>query len=263
LISSAKTQVDMSVTPQSSRVVVLVKAMPNPSKKYGETVCCAGVTAEGKWKRLYPIRFRHLQDSKFNRWDWVRFQYRTPTGDTRAESCHVWEDRLSVEGELPKKERLSLLGPLILPSTDEAARRGMSLTLIRPLNPEFHCRRKSPEIIAAEREGYRLAARQKSMLDKELEALEPVPYAFAFTYDDGAGRHTMRCGDWETSATYWYWSKAYGEHEALERMLTTFNEEYRNKGMVFAMGTLKKRPKQWILLGVIRLDEAQQASFAF
>ena len=33
--------------------------------------------------------------------------------------------------------------------------------------------------------------------------------------------------------------------------------------VVFAMGTLKKRPKQWILLGLIRLDATQQASFAF
>jgi len=165
--------------------------MPNPSKKYGETVCCAGVTLEGTWKRLYPVRFRNLQDNKFARWNWVKFDYRAPTGDARPESCHVWEDRLRVDGDLPKNEQVSLLTPLILPSTDEAARRGMSLTLIRPTNPAFHYRRKSPEIIAAEREGYKLAARQTSMLDKELGALEPVPYAFAFTYEDGSGKHTM------------------------------------------------------------------------
>jgi hypothetical protein len=36
-----------------------------------------------------------------------------------------------------------------------------------------------------------------------------------------------------------------------------------SKGMVFALGTLRKRPKQWILLGMIRLDETQQTTFAF
>src|SRR5258708_36962068 len=60
----------MSATQQNSRAVVLVKALPQPSKTYGETVCCAGVTAEGQWKRLFPVRFRHLRgDSSFSRWD--------------------------------------------------------------------------------------------------------------------------------------------------------------------------------------------------
>jgi hypothetical protein len=253
----------MFVTPRNSRVVVLVKAMPNPSRKYGETVCCAGVTAEGQWKRLFPIRFRHLQENKFKRWDWVKFQHRPPTGDTRPESCHVYEDRMEVDGALDKKERVSLLNPLILPSTDEAAARGMSLTLIRPIKSEFRYRRKPPEVIAAEREGYRLASRQMSLLDKELEAFEPVPYAFAFTYEDAAGKHMMRCGDWETSATFWRLSKSYSEPAALDHLSRTFNDEYPSKGIVFAMGTIKKRPKQWMLLGVIRLDEMRQASFMF
>ena len=253
----------MSVTPKTSRVVVLVKALPNPSRKYGETVCCAGVTAAGQWKRLYPIRFRHLRGNKFNRWNWAKFQYRPPTGDTRPESCHVYEDRLEVDGALDQKERVSFLTPLILSSTDEAAARGMSLTLIRPVNSKFKYRRKQPERIAAEREGYRLALRQMSMLDKELEAYEPVPYAFAFSYEDAAGKHTMQCGDWETSATFWRHSKTYGEQAALDHLSKTFNDKYPSKGMVFAMGTMKKRPKTWMLLGVIRLDEAQQESFMF
>jgi hypothetical protein len=237
--------------------------MPNPSRKYGETVCCAGVTAEGQWKRLYPIRFRHLQDNKFKRWDWVKFEYRPPTGDTRPESCHVYEDRMEVDGALDKKERASLLNPLILPSTEEAVARGMSLTLVRPIKSDFKYRRKPAEVIAAEREGYRIASRQMSMLDRELEAFDPVPYAFAFTYEDGAGRHMMRCGDWETSATFWRLCRSYGEQAALDYLSKTFNEEYPRKGMVFALGTIRKRPKQWMLLGVIRLDEMRQASFMF
>jgi hypothetical protein len=253
----------MSVTPKSSRVVVLVKAIPNPSRKYGETVCCAGVTADGLWKRLYPIRFRHLQDNRFSRWDWLRFQYRPPTGDTRQESCHVYEDRLEVDGTLDKKERLSLLDPLILPSTAEAAARGMSLTLIRPIKSEFKYRKKGPDIIEAERKAYRIASRQMSMFDKELAAFEPVPYAFAFAYEDATGKHMMQCGDWETSATFWRFSKDYGEQAALDHLARTFNEEYPRKGMVFAMGTVKKRPNQWMLLGVIRLNEKRQASFVF
>jgi len=40
------------------RVLVLVKAAPQPSRQYGDTVCVAGVTldAESQWVRLYDIR---------------------------------------------------------------------------------------------------------------------------------------------------------------------------------------------------------------
>lgn len=238
----------------------MIKATPNPSRKYGETVCCAGITAEGKWKRLFPIRFRQLQENKFRRWDWVSFDYTRPKSDSRSESCHVYEDRLIVDGSLKPSERVSLLNPLILPSTAEAAARNMSLALIRPVNPRFKFRRKPPAIVDAERSAYHYAARQLSLLDKEQEAFEPVPYAFAFTYEDATAKHTMQCGDWETSATFWKMKRDYGEQQALDHLMKMFNEEYPRKGMAFAMGTLKKRPSQWMLLGVLRLDEPKQGS---
>jgi hypothetical protein len=247
---------------------MLVKAMPNPSQKYGETVCCAGVTAEGRWKRLYPIRFRQLE-SKFNRWDWVDFKYRKATGDDRAESCHVFEDTLAVAGKLKDhNERALLLNPLISPSTVDAAARGLSLTLIRPSRARFFFRKKPKEIIEAERQGYKRTARQTSLLDKELDALESTPYAFAFSFEDAAGKHVNRCNDWETSAAFWKLARSQGEAAALKHLRETYNEKYPSKGMVFAMGTVKARPKQWLLLGVIRLNELtenqkRQASFAF
>ena len=252
----------MSVTLKKCRVVIIIKATPNPSRKHGETVCCAGVTAEGEWKRLFPIRFRQLRD-KFRRWDWVEFEYGPPKGDTRRESCRVYEDRLQVERALDKKHRASLLSPLITLSTNDAAARGMSLTLIRPINPRFKYRKKPPEMIAAEWDGYRATTRQSSLIDENLEPIEPVPYAFAFSYEDAAGKHTMQCSDWETSAAFWRLSKTYGEQGALDHLSRTYNDEYPRKGMLFAMGTVKARPKQWLLLGVIRVDESRQASFVF
>jgi hypothetical protein len=126
---------------------MLVKAMPNPSQKYGETVCCAGVTANGEWKRLFPVRFRQLE-SKFNRWDWLEFKYRRPTIDKRAESCHVFEDTFNVVGTLKDDDaRALLLDPLISPSTADAAARGLSLTLVRPSRSRFFFKKKPKDVI--------------------------------------------------------------------------------------------------------------------
>src|SRR5271169_5467231 len=122
----------MSVIKQSSRVVILVKALPQPSRTYGETVCCAGVTADKLWKRLFPVRFRHLKGaSSFSRWDWVGFNYRQPTKDKRVESCHVHEDSIRVDGQLPTRERSRLLNPMVVGSAKDAEAGGHSLALIR------------------------------------------------------------------------------------------------------------------------------------
>src|SRR5262249_54888812 len=143
---------DMPVTPLECRATILVKALPQPSKRYGETVCCAGVTPHGQWKRFYPIRFRHLSgDSSFSRWDQVRVRYSKPRRDKREESCHVHEDSIEILGELPRVERARFLNPLLLPSVAEAARRGHSLALIRPLEPRFFYKRKTQAALAEER----------------------------------------------------------------------------------------------------------------
>lgn len=249
----------MSVTQQNSRAVVLVKALPQPSRTYGETVCCAGVTAEGQWKRLFPVRFRHLLgDSSFSRWDWVRFNYRPPTRDKRVESCHVYEDSIVVEHQLPLRERSRLLAPLITGSALEAMELGRSLTLIRPRNTRFVFKRKSAEELAEEREAYKVAAQQTSIFDEELAALEPSPFDFRFKFEDGSGPHDYQNGDWETHAMFWRWRSTLGEKGALERMAGVYNDEYPKKGMAFALGNQAKRPQTWQLLGVIRIDELAQ-----
>jgi hypothetical protein len=80
----------------TSRAVILIKALPQPSRRHGKTVCCAGVTSDRHWKRLFPVRFRHLSSaSSFNRWDWIQYDYRRPTNDPRSESCHVFEESIA------------------------------------------------------------------------------------------------------------------------------------------------------------------------
>jgi hypothetical protein len=259
LISSEISRANMSITPSTAKVVILVKALPQPSKRYGETVCCAGVTADQRWKRLYPVRFRHLSvESSFSRWDWVTFRYRRPTSDTRPESCHVHEESLTVTGRLRLRERARFLNPLVRASAKHAALAGESLALIRPQNTRFHWKRKRAEDIEEERESYRAAARQTSMFDAELAELEPSPYEFRFRFRDDAGNHDYKNGDWEAHAMFRRERQRSDEQHALRWMDGVFIEEYPMRGMVFAIGNQAKRPQTWQLLGVIRLDEVDQ-----
>lgn len=234
-----------------------MKALPQPSARYGETVCCAGVTQQGLWKRLYPIRFRHLSgESSFGRWDQVSFKYSKPVRDKRVESCHVYEDTIEILGQFPQKERARAFNPLIVSSVAEASRRGQSLALIRPEETRFIFKRKSNSGLAEERIAYSKAARQGLLFDKELDQLEPSPYEFRFKFRDAEAEHTYANGDWEAHAMFYRGTRSgKSDKEVLDWMDHTFNVEYPAKGMAFAVGNQAKRPQVWQLLGVLRLDK--------
>jgi hypothetical protein len=68
------------------------------------------------------------------------------------------------------------------------------------------------------------------------------------------------CQDWEIEATFFNWTRQYGEERALAEMRRVFGEEYPTKGMLLAMGTHSQYPDTWLINGVIRLDEVEQLS---
>ena len=232
-------------------------------KKHGETVCCAGVTPEGRWRRQYPVHYRRLEDG-FGRWDWIEYDWiRQGAEDRRAESRRVQEETIRCVGKLRREERSAFLDRVVVPSCEEAAARDQSLALIRPRNARFWWKPKPAKQLAQEKAAYERAASQLSFLDDELAALEPCPYEFKFTYETEDGRtHRATCDDWETAATFYHRSHSLGVDGALASMGKTFNEEYPARGMGFAMGTHSLYPKVWLLVGVLRLDPVTQPSLA-
>ncbi len=241
------------------RAIILVKAWPQPSPKYGETVCCAGITPEGEWRRLFPIRFRHLTgDAKFNRWDLIEYQPERPKEDRRRESRHVHERSLARVGSLTGKSRAATLAPLMRRSYVEAANAGDSLTLIRPIDFSLGWKPKPESKLQAERIARAKTLSQGSLLEQELAILEPCPFDIFVSFTDGSGPHRMQCGDWETPATFFKWRRDYGDEGALQRLKTRYETDYPKGGVAFAMGTMAKYPKTWMLLGLIRLDDSPQ-----
>lgn len=92
------------------RVLILVKASPQPSKQYGDTVCVAGVALDGplRWVRLYPVPFRYLEGAKrFKKYDVVTVTVRNAGADKRPESLKINADGLGVETHLSGWERRS------------------------------------------------------------------------------------------------------------------------------------------------------------
>lgn len=240
--------------------IVLIKAAPQIGQRRGETVCCAGVSVDGHWLRLYPVSFRNLDDGqKFGRWDRIRFKWRAPTDDTRIESRRVDQDSICIVGTLKPTERERFLASLITTSLDQERQRGRSLALLKANNLRFKIEKREQDEILAEQARFDALRNQSDLFNiKPIIPYSPCPYRFKYKYQTDDGDREGTCQDWELEATFFNWSKQYGEPKALEMIEKTFGVDYPRKGMLLAMGTHSQYPDTWLINGVIRMDDIVQ-----
>ncbi len=245
--------------------IILIKAAPQIGLRHGETVCCAGIGLDGRWLRLYPVSFRTLDDAqKFGRWDRVHFKWRKPNDDQRIESLRVDQDSISITGTLKPSERERFLGGLIATSLESERSRGKSLALLKAHNFEFKIEKRSAAEIAADQTRFTALHAQKDLFNtKTMIPYTPCPYRFKYKYRTDDGDREGTCQDWEIEATYFKWSRDYGEEAALLRMQQVFGVDYPAKGMLLAMGTHSQYPDTWLINGVIRLNDIIQGSLPF
>jgi hypothetical protein len=59
-----------------------------PAGKHQEAVFCAGITASGQLRRLYPVVYRKLQsEQRFDRFDWIEANVNRSAFDSRP-ACY-------------------------------------------------------------------------------------------------------------------------------------------------------------------------------
>lgn len=248
--------------PQDDECFILVKAQPHRSSNYFETVCCAGIGRDGKWRRQYPVPFRILQDDqKFKRWQWISYSYQESSDDKRLESQKVIPESIRIHGVVKEKERASFLNPLVRSSFSEAEEHDQSLVLLRPRSIDLSARRKSDSDISELRQKHAELANQFSFFDQATKPLEPCPVVFSLRWRDADNiAHKHECDDWETSAAYGRFSTEYGEKQAIDAIKTKYEDQYFKRGIALAFSTHSRRnvtngtSNQWLLVGIIRLD---------
>lgn len=250
--------------------MILIKAQPHRSSRYFETVCCAGVGRDRRWRRQYPVPFRILKDSqKFGRWQWISYDFVNPKDDRRRESQKVNSNSLVAKGKMKSSERSDFLSPLIVGSLAEADDKNDSLSLVRPQSIRLSALKKTSEELAAETVKHKQLADQLSLLDgdESVEPLVPCRFQFLLHWVDQEGKkHRQECDDWETVAAFNKFERMYGEVKALEYLRVKYEEEYFKSGLVLGFSTHSRRNKefgsrnQWLLVGLIRLNESLQGS---
>jgi hypothetical protein len=242
---------------QRTRVRILVKAFPQHSQKYEETVCCAGVTDAGQLIRLFPITYRRLgAENRFDRFDQIEATLTKSTSDPRPESFRVDHDSIRVieRGKvLSDENKVMLWRPHVATSLealkDENKAIERSLGIIQPDagSLKFFWR----DADAAEKEEAKGV--QASLFEQPLKPLDPPEFVFGYKYTSGGKAHTHTIQDWEVQAAYSAYLKRYGSREeALNMLDREYGTHIPTRHPHFIMGTMKVHPRNFILIGLLR-----------
>jgi hypothetical protein len=253
------------------RVHILVKAFPQPSRAHEETVCCAGITEDGReLLRVFPIRFRRLPiEQRFDRYDLVEMTA-TKASDFRPESYHVDETsiRLIQSGRtMPAETKVALWQPFIASSLKElyadnrATNRSLGIIKPDPSSIAFTVKR-AKDANAADRQIAEEVRQmqQSSFLEDPLTPLEKPEFAFGYDFTSAGHPHGPMIHDWEVQEAYRRYKRKYGE-EALERLKRMYGETIPNRNLHLVMGTMLAHPRTFIIIGLLRsgLDPAEVA----
>ena len=196
------------------QVLVVVKASPQPSAKYGDTVCVAGVlmTDKPRWIRLYPVPFRYLDGpQQFSKYSVINVTLHEATTDQRPESAKISVDSVDVGDVVPPwRLRAPFVEPLVGTTMCELIAgvksniNSESLGAIRPSRVDPRLRFDNHGPWSQKQESVlRAAASQGELFGPQAHVLEPPRLIVKLHYwcisADCTG-HEQRIIDWELTA---------------------------------------------------------------
>jgi hypothetical protein len=257
------------VIEQQMRVLVTVKAYPQPSRSYGETVCVAGVridAGEPSWIRLYPVAYRDLPFAdRFQKYQIVDLRAFRSTSDTRPESYkpiissvqvgasvgpdHAWRARWhylrSVVGTTTACKLYAKQAIPDAPSLGLVKPRLVSRLEIAPTAAFAEEKRRMAEAAAA-----------ANLFGPERAVLEPAPYQLKYHYhclESGCHGHQQTLIDWEAGQAARKWKAAGRSDEEVQSLLRRkFFDELcsPSRDTYFFLGNQHQHRMSFLVLGI-------------
>jgi len=166
------------------KVLITVKAYPNTSRTYKESVCAAGIdVGRSEWVRLYPIPFRDLEKEKrFKKYSIVEIEVSKPKKDNRPESFKVNNDSIKILDLINTDKDWERRKRIILPTSsnsmceilDKSKTENKSMGMFKPHKIKFEYKRRSKEEMKKRQKDYS----QLSFYNPTKKKLEIIPYKF-------------------------------------------------------------------------------------
>jgi len=264
------------------RILITVKTYPTLSRKYGETVCTAGVREDGSWVRVYPVPFRRLDEAEqYRKFDWLECDLVKSRTDPRPETRHPTDMRqlvpaghMGTEGNWRERREL-LLGKATVHTRlqaliDGAKANTLSLAVFKPTRIlDFVWEEDAREWDAGKLADMRNQLNQGELFTEEawrktFQVIPKLPYSFSYRFTDADGRESeMQVLDWEAGALYWKCLRRHGdEPTALEKVRAKYLIEFSRTDLHFFLGTTQQfhfvAPNPWVIIGVFPFPHERQ-----
>lgn len=265
------------------RILITVKTYPTLSKKYGETVCTAGVRKDGSWVRIYPVHFRRLEEAEqYRKFDWLECDLIKHQKDLRPESHFpanpkqlVAVDHMDTSGGWRERRKLLLekatvftrLEPLIA----EAKSNQRSLAVFKPsCIRRFLWEEEEPEWDPAKLNAMRNHFDQGELFDEEpwrktFQIIPKLPFSFSYEFEDADGKKSeLQILDWEIGALYWNCMRRSNNEKttALNKVRMKYEEQFLKTDLHFFLGTTQqfhlRAPNPWVIIGVFPIPPQLQ-----
>ena len=265
------------------RILITVKTYPTLSRKYGETVCTAGVREDGSWVRIYPVPFRRLGETEqYRKYDWVECDLIPSRKDVRPETHHPADVRSLVAtahmgtSDQWRERRQFLLGKCsVYRNTTEliaaAKRYEMSLALFKPTKVvDFFWEEEEREWDEGKVEEMRQIASQGELFEEEqwrrnFKVIPKLPYSFSYRFEDETGKQSeLQVLDWEVGALFWNClEKAHGDElTALKKVKQMYFDNFTSTDLHFYLGTTQQwhavALNPWVIIGVLPIPHETQ-----
>ena len=265
------------------KVLITVKTYPLPSHRYEELVCTAGLLADGKWIRIYPVPFRSLAYGKqYSKYNWIEVDLVRNSNDFRPESYRPKSEIINTVGSIGTAKGWAERKDIVL--TEVFASMGTLIDLAKGETKKSLATLKPSEITdfvveEDEREWkpewqeqllqYRLFDLDEEGRGKLRRVVRKLPYKYSYVFlSEGDQRpHKLMIEDWEIGALYWNClARSGGDEQEANRMVRKkyFDEIAKTKDVYLFVGTTKQyhnvSPNPFVIIGVFYPPKSTQLS---
>ncbi len=245
------------------RLLLLAMAYPEASRKYGHSVCIAGITDKGEFRRIYPIPYEIWRRGIFHKRRFIEYELRGK-GDYRKESYKVYTNTIrTLKGEMDYNTEIRDICQRNSSSVEELSSAfdedRTSIGIVKPKILDLKIVDNIPEDTTIQ-----------TLLVPESETPERLDHKFIYHFkcsDTCDTIHKMMILDTEAGQLYRNLKMQMQNREMA--FIPKFKEKFftwmiKTRDPFFMLGTHAYHPNHWMIISVLYPEKrSQKTLFGF